>query len=163
VPAFCHEVASRQIRHRSYHSQLGRHIGRDPVGYGDGYSLYRAAFVPNGTDPSAMIRISCECMSTGWGPPSPFTVTVECSGLASNCCRGACGYGYHWTGRWTIVPGRDAYDDALDDFNTTVAEIVICCLPVPAAKCAQVAFRTVRCTVRVIRVSRWGSPIKSGT
>ena len=37
-----------------YHSQLGRFVSRDPVGYGDGVSTYSAYFVPNRNDPSGL-------------------------------------------------------------------------------------------------------------
>ena len=40
------------IRARYYHAELGRFISRDPIGYVDGMSLYRAYFVPGGADPS---------------------------------------------------------------------------------------------------------------
>ena len=38
-------------RARYYHAELGRFISRDPIGYVDGMSLYRAYFVPGGVDP----------------------------------------------------------------------------------------------------------------
>jgi hypothetical protein len=37
--------------HRSLAAELGRFGSRDPLGYFDGASLYRASFVPNGVDP----------------------------------------------------------------------------------------------------------------
>lgn len=40
------------FRARMYSAQLGRFISRDPFGYVDGMSLYRAYFVPEGIDPS---------------------------------------------------------------------------------------------------------------
>ena len=39
------------FRARYYSAQLGRFISRDPLGFVDGMSLYRAYFVPGGTDP----------------------------------------------------------------------------------------------------------------
>ena len=41
----------RYKRARIYSAQLGRFIGRDPLGFVDGYSLYRAYFVPDSVDP----------------------------------------------------------------------------------------------------------------
>ena len=41
----------RYKRARFYSAQLGRFISRDPLGFEDGYSLYRAYFVPVGNDP----------------------------------------------------------------------------------------------------------------
>lgn len=66
-------------------------------------------------------------------------VAVDCRGLAANCCERACDGGKfddgssHWTGNWKIVPGHDAYDDALDDYNAAVYEIMLCCVPGPPA------------------------------
>ena len=46
------------FRARFYSAQLGRFISRDPLGFVDGMSLYRAYFVPDGVDPSGLfIRI----------------------------------------------------------------------------------------------------------
>ena len=42
--------ALRYKRARYYHAQLGRFISRDPLGFVDGMSLYRAYFVPGGAD-----------------------------------------------------------------------------------------------------------------
>ncbi len=39
-------------RARYYHAELGRFISRDPIGYVDGMSLYRAYFAIHGVDPS---------------------------------------------------------------------------------------------------------------
>jgi RHS repeat-associated protein len=41
-------------RARQYSPTLGRFVGRDPIGYVDGLSLYSGHFVPNGLDPSGM-------------------------------------------------------------------------------------------------------------
>jgi len=38
------------FRNRYYSPELGRFVGRDPIGYGDGPSLYRAYFINQGTD-----------------------------------------------------------------------------------------------------------------
>jgi len=40
------------FRARYFDSALGRFIGRDPIGYVDGMSLYRGYFVPRGVDPT---------------------------------------------------------------------------------------------------------------
>jgi len=39
------------FRARYYDAQLGRFVGRDPLGYVDGMSLYQGYFVPGGVDP----------------------------------------------------------------------------------------------------------------
>ena len=45
------ETGLYYFRARYYHPTLGRFISRDPIGYADGYNLYRAYFVPGGLDP----------------------------------------------------------------------------------------------------------------
>ena len=45
----------RYKRARIYSAQLGRFISRDPLGFVDGMSLYRAYFVPGGMDPSGYV------------------------------------------------------------------------------------------------------------
>ena len=50
----------RYKRARYYHAQLGRFISRDPLGFVDGMSLYRAYFVPGGLDPSGLDCIGCK-------------------------------------------------------------------------------------------------------
>ena len=40
------------FRARYFDDSLGRFFGRDPLGYVDGYSMYRGYFVPRGMDPS---------------------------------------------------------------------------------------------------------------
>jgi RHS repeat-associated protein len=42
------------FRMRYHSASLGRFIGRDPLGYVDGLSLYNAYFIPNGTDPDGL-------------------------------------------------------------------------------------------------------------
>ena len=44
------ETGLYYFRARYYSAQLGRFISRDPLGFVDGMSLYRAYFVPRGTD-----------------------------------------------------------------------------------------------------------------
>ncbi len=48
------------FRARYYHAELGRFISRDPLGYVDGMSLYRAYFVPSFVDPKGTITVK-EC------------------------------------------------------------------------------------------------------
>ena len=45
------EPSLRYKRARIYSAQLGRFISRDPLGFVDGMSLYRAYFVPSALDP----------------------------------------------------------------------------------------------------------------
>ncbi len=77
----------RYKRARMYSAQLGRFISRDPLGFVDGMSLYRAYFVPNGVDPSGM-----ECKSKArFGreisdDDGAFTFYLEINGASSDCC-----------------------------------------------------------------------------
>ena len=45
------------FRARYYSPQLGQFISRDPLGYVDGMSQYRAYFVPGGTDPTGSKKL----------------------------------------------------------------------------------------------------------
>lgn len=49
------ETGLYYFRARYYHAQLGRFISRDPLGFVDGMSLYRAFFVPGNVDPSGLV------------------------------------------------------------------------------------------------------------
>ena len=49
----------RYKRARIYSAQLGRFISRDPLGFVDGMSLYRAYFVPNYVDPTGRSYQEC--------------------------------------------------------------------------------------------------------
>lgn len=49
------ETGLHYFRARYYHDGLGRFIGRDPLSYIDGGSLYAGYFVPDGVDPSGTI------------------------------------------------------------------------------------------------------------
>ena len=78
------------FRARYYSPQLGQFISRDPLGYVDGMSQYRAYFVPDGMDPSGKnCRAACELM---W--------QIEFS---------ACGF----TSPWDLNPGRIACELAV--------------------------------------------------
>jgi RHS repeat-associated protein len=45
------ETGFEFVNARYYSSDLGRFIGRDPIGYVDGLNLYQGYFAPNGVDP----------------------------------------------------------------------------------------------------------------
>jgi hypothetical protein len=59
-----------------------------------------------------------------------------------------------WTGNWKIVPGDDAYDDARDEFNAAVVEIVICCVPIPGGVAASGTRFCARATGRILKTRR---------
>jgi len=50
----CGETELYYFRARYYDATLGRFVGRDPLGYVDGMSLYGGYFVPGGVDPSGL-------------------------------------------------------------------------------------------------------------
>jgi len=56
------------FRARYYHSSLGRFVTRDPIGYVDGMSLYRAYFVPNYSDPSGEHIYLTKGLRGRWDP-----------------------------------------------------------------------------------------------
>ena len=56
------------FRARYYSPQLGQFISRDPLGYVDGMSQYRAYFVPGGMDPQGLVAVATPiipCVSIG--------------------------------------------------------------------------------------------------
>jgi len=62
------ETGLYYARARMYSAGLGRFVSRDPLGYIDGKSLYRAYFSPNFLDPTGQ----AEC-------PPPFALNTSCS------------------------------------------------------------------------------------
>ena len=48
------------VRNRSYQPQIGRWLSKDPLGFVDGTSLYRAYFVPGGMDPIGLDVCDCD-------------------------------------------------------------------------------------------------------
>ena len=94
------------FRARYYSPTLGRFTSRDPLGFVDGTSLYRAYFVPTGVDPSGTVKIKCRCSggSVRQGTDVRYWKTVECNEGANKCCRRACRRtGVCWSGEWEIV------------------------------------------------------------
>jgi RHS repeat-associated protein len=80
------ETGLQYFRARYFHVRIGRFIGRDPLDYEDGMSLYRGYFVPNNVDPSGE---KWDCITCGC-----------CAGSAGLTCAGLCA-----TGHWDI-PGE---------------------------------------------------------
>ena len=80
------------FRARYYDPQTGEFISRDPLGYVDGMSQYRAYFVPGATDPSGNMayrcQFRCNAKSRGHiGFIAPITVNAATEDLALALCR----------------------------------------------------------------------------
>ena len=54
------ETGLLYFRARIYSAQLGRFISRDPLGFVDGMSLYRAYFVPGDVDPEGLLSVTVD-------------------------------------------------------------------------------------------------------
>ena len=76
----------------------GRFLGRDPIGYEAGISVYqflRSRMMVR-LDPTGTVDIECHCSCIRQGHGGRVddsfeaTVTVDCPGLASDCCSEAC-------------------------------------------------------------------------
>ena len=79
------------FRARYYHAPLGRFLSRDPAGYVDGMSLYRAYFVPGDVDPTGKYCVECVCRYSG-RDDQIFNVETDCrSGDdEETCCKKKC-------------------------------------------------------------------------
>ncbi|MDZ7617291.1 MAG: RHS repeat-associated core domain-containing protein, partial [Patescibacteria group bacterium] len=74
---FDEETGLMHYRNRMYHTEMGRFVTRDPVGYADGMSSYRAYFVPNHVDPLGLCRICGPPVVLKTGSPSTFDRAVD--------------------------------------------------------------------------------------
>jgi RHS repeat-associated protein len=76
------ELVLYHFRARLYDAGVGRFLGRDPIGYFDGNSLYAAYFVPNMTDPSGLVcRIAYHCYNVRI-PGTPIPLPARHCGLS---------------------------------------------------------------------------------
>jgi len=112
-----------------------RSCSRDPIGYeGSEWNLfeYGESSPVVYVDPDGNVSISCKCAGIPEGKRGTrrdYFKAVDCQVLASTCCDDACDG--RWTGSWKLVPGRDAYDDAEDEYCWYVTEIVVSFVPIP--------------------------------
>ncbi len=157
-------------RARMYDPLSGRFCSRDPIGFvGSKWNVYQyVGGAPlDRADPSGMVKIRCGCKC--WRRLPDRDRYIDCWGDARKCCEEACSKGplgsfckprCNWftgTCDWDIE-GTDSDDSAEEDFNCAMAEIVICCIPIPAAKGCQVAYRSWKCSARLVTVTRWSTP-----
>ncbi len=73
---------------------------RDPIGFSDGASLYRAYFAPQGLDPRGLTcRKVCCRFRLGWVIPEFETKQLDCDDgkSAADCCKA---YGSKWYRLW---------------------------------------------------------------
>ena len=90
-------------RHRFYAAELGRFLGRDPIGYVGGIHVYGyVGGSPLGNvDPSGFVPIVCECRGRRDRPMlGRPRIKVDCDRLATTCCSTACRSHGGFTGNW---------------------------------------------------------------
>jgi RHS repeat-associated protein len=103
------ELVLYHFRARLYDAGVGRFLGRDPLSFWGGHENAYVFLLNNvliHLDPSGKIPIVCYCYESMTGVQLPG-ITVNCTGLADNCCKEACG-GEYSPGNWIIAPDPDA-------------------------------------------------------
>jgi RHS repeat-associated protein len=141
-------VGLYHFRARWMSGLTGRFLTRDPIGYnGSPWDLYEfvASNPVRRLDPSGLVSIDCHCTCRRFSPEGTMigieqsVKTVDCGGSAATCCASACASRQdsndyvtecEFRGKWKIVPGVDAYDEAEEEFNNNVCEIALCCVPI---------------------------------
>jgi RHS repeat-associated protein len=83
----------------------GRFLTRDPIGFKDGPSLYRAYFGPSGTDPSGLRKVCCK-FRLGWLISEYTNKELDCAAgtNAGDCCSS---YGSTWHRLWALEGSFD--------------------------------------------------------
>jgi RHS repeat-associated protein len=76
------------FRARMYHARSGRFCSRDPIGYVEGMSQYRAYFVPGAMDPFGKRKVCCKYRD-GYVIHSRFAKEIDCEDgkSAGECCK----------------------------------------------------------------------------
>ena len=92
------------FRARYYDPNTGEFISRDPLGYVDGMSQYRAYFVPNSVDPTGTFSF---CQSVRIAP--------EVMAGANSDGTSSCG-GFVARMKWSLIPTSEANMDGLNGF-----------------------------------------------
>jgi len=93
------ETGLMQFRFRYYDTGLGRFIGRDPIGFVDGLSLYRAYFAPNTIDPLGLGDLET-VVSTSFNK-NTLKIVIDTHGKWGEWDEPQTGGGYQeWRGRW---------------------------------------------------------------
>lgn len=81
------ETGDYFFRARYYDSELGRFLGRDPLRYVDGWSLYRAYFVPDGVDPFGLWRSVCCTFQRKDGTTYNQGLVCDSGQSGAACCK----------------------------------------------------------------------------
>jgi RHS repeat-associated protein len=143
------ETGLMQFRFRYYDTGLGRFIGRDPLGYVDGFGLQGAYFVPFDTDPVGLLAAAETSRRIGqddyeltfdWIPRTQrgfilqsVDVSIKCWGRID---------GYEWTTSWLIynvkvqyqevfsvqLGGDDTHQWSANELPSSVKSLVCRCL-----------------------------------
>ncbi len=107
------ETGLNFARARMYSPITGRFVGRDPLGYVDGFGLYIAYFIPNRLDPWGLEDYQVDCgkvqVNIRNNPPPPQITFRFIKEEAKTCCCTAFGFIQHVSRSPGIIPWR--YDN----------------------------------------------------
>ena len=104
------DTGNDYVRARIYRPVIGRWLSVDPLPFLDGFNLYVAYFVLSKVDPSGLAWITCVCSAiSDNGTTIDTEVSVDCRGLAVNCCTSGCPPHFYPTGDWEFErPSNDS-------------------------------------------------------
>ncbi len=85
---FDKETGLDYFRARYWGSHVAQFLGRDPIGYPDGYNTYSGYFVPAWMDPSGLSNVDCTYETGRNGGFKRKKITVDCSNTSdgASCC-----------------------------------------------------------------------------
>jgi RHS repeat-associated protein len=134
------------FRARWMSPSAGRFLGRDPIGYVDGNSLYMQYFQLSDTDPSGLRTVCCK-FRLGYTISQYTTKNVECVNgkAAEDCCRD---YG--------AFPRLWAVERAVDQPCKSPSNPEQVCLIKPVTTVQVVATTSVKCGKTVVTLRRVG-------
>ncbi|MBF0202013.1 MAG: RHS repeat-associated core domain-containing protein [Desulfamplus sp.] len=119
------ETGLMYFRARYYSVELGRFVGRDPLGYVDGMSLYRGYFVVNGVDPRGeSVRVVIDWVTRAANSPAGRWASQHADRAARAAAAAAAAAAWAATTRtgrdvldWTRSTGSEARDWAEEQWN----------------------------------------------